>query len=254
MPADRKGITCDLNIEVDLNNLPPNEFKEAKMTEKTDETKKPVSKRALTAPEQKMIADLKEKGSVETRPIFQARETDDKVNLDLVLDNNLEHQNKWDLFDSSVMKSTGCADRDVGLHFLSKVANALISAKANNKEIAQILNTIAQTLQTLAPQDLFEAQLIGQLIILHEQSMDWLGRANRSERVDFANVYLNGASKLLTRHHETLDTLLKYRRKGIQRVHVEHVHVHEGGQAVVGNIVTGGGMKPIFEEGPHAKV
>lgn len=68
------------------------------------------------------------------------------------------------------------------------------------------------------------------------------------------NVYLNGASKLLTRHHETLDALLKYRRKGEQRVHVEHVHIHGGGQAIVGNVTTGGGFNKKFEEGPHAKV
>jgi hypothetical protein len=84
--------------------------------------------------------------------------------------------------------------------------------------------------------------------------MDWLGRAMLTERVDFANVYLNGASKLLTRHHETLEVLLKYRRKGEQRVYVEHVHVHSGGQAIVGNVTTGSGMKSIIEEGPHAKV
>jgi hypothetical protein len=66
-----------------------------------------------------------------------------------------------------------------------------------------------------------------------EHAMDWLARAKRTERVDFSNVYLNGASKLLTRHHETLDALLKYRRKGEQRVQ-EHVHVYDGGQAIVG--------------------
>ena len=32
------------------------------------------------------------------------------------------------------------------------------------------------------------------------------------------------------------EVLLKYRRRGEQRVHVEHVHVHNGGKAIVGNI------------------
>lgn len=81
-----------------------------------------------------------------------------------------------------------------------------------------------------------------------------IGRAICTERVDFANVYLNGAPKLLTRHHDTLESLLKYRRKGEQRVHVEHVHIYGGGQAIVGNVSTGRGMNQQFEEGPHAKV
>jgi hypothetical protein len=99
-----------------------------------------------------------------------------------------------------------------------------------------------------------EGHLIAQLVVLHEQSMTWLGKANRTENIDFLNVYLNGASKLLVRHHETLVALLKYRRGDEQRVHVEHVHIHDGGKAIVGNIDMGGGAKQKNEEGPHAKV
>lgn len=36
---------------------------------------------------------------------------------------------------------------------------------------------------------------------------------------------------------------IKYRRRGEQRVHVEHVHVHDGGRAIVRNVGTGGGPK-----------
>jgi hypothetical protein len=38
-----------------------------------------------------------------------------------------------------------------------------------------------------------------------------------------------------------LDALNRYRGKGQQKVTVEHVHVHAGGQAVVGTIQTPGG-------------
>lgn len=84
--------------------------------------------------------------------------------------------------------------------------------------------------------------------------MEWLGRALRTDQINFANTCLNGASKLLARHHETLASLLKYRRGDEQRVHVEHVHIHNGGQAIVGNVGTGGGPNKKSEEGPHAKV
>jgi hypothetical protein len=39
--------------------------------------------------------------------------------------------------------------------------------------------------------------------------------------------------------------------KGQQKVTVEHVHVHEGGQAIVGN-VEGGGRRVKTENQPHA--
>jgi hypothetical protein len=40
-------------------------------------------------------------------------------------------------------------------------------------------------------------------------------------------------------------------RQGQQKVTVEHVRVHEGGQAIVGN-VEGGGMQTKSENQPHA--
>jgi hypothetical protein len=51
-----------------------------------------------------------------------------------------------------------------------------------------------------------------------------------------------------------LDALNRYRGKGQQKVTVEHVHVHAGGQAVVGTIQTpGGGDQSKSEDQPHAK-
>jgi hypothetical protein len=48
-----------------------------------------------------------------------------------------------------------------------------------------------------------------------------------------------------------LEALNRHRGKGQQKVTVEHVHVHEGGQAIVGN-VEGGGMRTKSEDQPHA--
>jgi len=36
-------------------------------------------------------------------------------------------------------------------------------------------------------------------------------------------------------------------------VTVEHVHIHSGGQAIVGAVTPGGGDRPTSEEPPHAK-
>lgn len=218
------------------------------------ENGKVVAKRSPTCNEQKSIERIREKGYVKSQPIFRACETEGKENVELALDENLDVREAIDLLDSSILEATGSANRNVGISMLINILKAIAPTKSNNKEAATRLDTVAQSMQMMAPQDEYEGQLVAQLIILHEHALDYLGRANRTERVDFANVYLNGASKLLTRHHETLEALLKYRRKGEQRVHVEHIHVYGGGQAVVGNITSGGGLKPIIEEGPHAKV
>jgi hypothetical protein len=50
-----------------------------------------------------------------------------------------------------------------------------------------------------------------------------------------------------------MDALSRHRGKGQQRVTVEHVHVHAGGQAVVGAVETGGGVASKNRKQPHAK-
>lgn len=198
--------------------------------------------------------EIKQREKGKPVAIFKVTKTDDSETLSLAHDESLASLDRDQLMDTQIMGATGSANSDVGLQLLLNVGHAIISAKADRNKMATQLNAVAQSMQALGPQDEYEGQLIAQLVILHEHAMDWLGRAQRTERVDFANVYLNGASKLLARHHETLEALLKYRRKGEQRVHVEHVHVHDGGQAIVGNVIPGGGVNQKLEEGPHAKV
>ena len=65
---------------------------------------------------------------------------------------------------------------------------------------------------------------------------------------------LNQANKLSRTYTTLLEALNRYRGKGQQKVTVEHVHVHAGGQAVVGMVETpGGGDRPKSEDQPHAK-
>ena len=52
-----------------------------------------------------------------------------------------------------------------------------------------------------------------------------------------------------------MSALKEYRSKGEQKMTVQHVHVAEGGQAIVGNVSTpaqGGGMRGKDGEQPHA--
>ncbi len=222
--------------------------------EEKQEVQISAKKRVLTAQEQAAIARVKEKRLVNSGPVYHCVNKDDREVIELSLDSNLEDEDAIDLYDSRMLNTTGATNRTVGMQLISKVASAIVPAKAGVKEMSNQMGIVAELMQALAPQDEYEGQLISQLVVLHEHSMEWLGKAMRAERPDFANIYVNGASKLLTRHHETLDTLLKYRRRGEQRVVVEHVNVHSGGQAIVGTINTEGGMNKKFEEGPHAKV
>ena len=65
---------------------------------------------------------------------------------------------------------------------------------------------------------------------------------------------LNSANKLSRTYSTLLEALNRHRGKGQQKVTVEHVHVHEGGQAIVGNVESrGGGFAAKSKDQPHAK-
>jgi hypothetical protein len=65
---------------------------------------------------------------------------------------------------------------------------------------------------------------------------------------------LNQANKLSRTYAVLLDALNRHRGKGQQKVTVEHVHVHAGGQAVVGVVEPlGGGGQSELKDQPHGK-
>jgi hypothetical protein len=219
------------------------------------EEKKQITTRAVTALENRAINDMKTHQRL-YRDIFRVagKGENGKIEVEPVYLKGLSEDDALAEFQSKVYAATGATSQQVGLGILTKACEAITIKSESLEESVRHLNTIANAMHALRPRDEIEGQLISQLVVLHEQCMSWLGRAIRTERVDFANTYLNGASKLLARHHETLEALLKYRRGGEQRVHVEHVHVNDGGKAVVGHIEFGGGVHKKTEEGPHAKV
>jgi hypothetical protein len=48
----------------------------------------------------------------------------------------------------------------------------------------------------------------------------------------------SAAAKLLRAHCMQVETFRRLRGSGEQNIRVEHVHVHEGGQAIVGAVTT----------------
>ncbi|WP_249209592.1 hypothetical protein [Bradyrhizobium manausense] len=106
----------------------------------------------------------------------------------------------------------------------------------------------------MKPQDEFEGMLAAQMIGAHNATMECHRRAMLAEQ-SFAGRQeaLNQANKLSRTFTTLLEALNRHRGKGQQKVTVEHVHVHAGGQAVVGVVEAqgGGGLKKL-EDQPHA--
>ena len=104
----------------------------------------------------------------------------------------------------------------------------------------------------VSPKDELEGMLAAQLLATHNAALECYRRAMLPEQTfEGRSENLNQANKLSRTHTMLLDTLNRHRGKGQQKVTVEHVHVHNGGQAIVGT-VEGGGVRSKSEDQPHA--
>jgi hypothetical protein len=106
----------------------------------------------------------------------------------------------------------------------------------------------------IGPKDELEGMMAAQLIAAHNAAMECYRRAMIGEQtLEGRGGNLAQANKLSRTFATLLEALSRHRGKGQQKVTVEHVHVYEGGQAVVGVVTPGGGDRQRLEEQPHAK-
>jgi hypothetical protein len=107
----------------------------------------------------------------------------------------------------------------------------------------------------IGPKDELEGMMAAQLIAAHNAAMECYRRAMLGEQTfEGRRESLSQANKLSRTYAVLLDALNRHRGKGQQKVTVEHVHVHSGGQAVVGTVEAPGGRdRAKLEDQPHAK-
>ena len=114
--------------------------------------------------------------------------------------------------------------------------------------------TAVDCLIGIHPRDELEGMMAAQLIASHSAAMECYRRAMLPEQTfEGRHEALNQANKLSRSFATLMETLNRYRGKGQQKVTVEHVHVHSGGQAIVGAVAPGGGNGSRDEEQRHAK-
>ena len=106
-----------------------------------------------------------------------------------------------------------------------------------------------------APQDELEGMLIAQMTACHNATMECFRLAMIPEQIfEARHANLNQGAKLTKAYATGLEALNRHRGKANQKVTVEHVHVHAGGQAVVGVLDGRRGTKRIGRDQPHAKL
>lgn len=132
---------------------------------------------------------------------------------------------------------------------LTSLLGADVSAEAK----AAAVNSMLAVVSGVAPQNEVEGMLAVQMAASHQLAMTLMARVGRAEHIPVLESNGNMALKLLRISREHAEALAKLRRGGNQTVRVEHVHVHSGGKAIVGNVThPGGGSGNKTDDQPHA--
>lgn len=129
-----------------------------------------------------------------------------------------------------------------------QVANA--AAKGGELQ-AQDLNRHFAIVQVIGPRDEVEALLAVQMAAVHCASMEVARHLINSQTLTQRDSSSNALTKLTRTFAAQVETLKRYRSTGEQSIRVQHVTVNEGGQAIVGNVRTGGGDTLKIEGQPH---
>lgn len=136
---------------------------------------------------------------------------------------------------AALMAAFGTEDK----HFMCGLLQQLGKVKGETAA-ADSLNFLLAAVEGIAPRDEVEAMLAAQMAAIHDATMTLVRRLNRAETIEQQNSAGNTLTKLARTYVAQVEALKRHRSGGEQRVTVEHVHVHEGGQAIVGSVETGG--------------
>lgn len=212
---------------------------------KTPSTSVPFAQIAPGSPIQERIRSWKEQRAreetgVRLKPSLDENE-EKKVHMGAKVKNseNLNSSEQAEILWSLYSAISGSGNDEYSRLFISEALGALFSGSDHDNE--QISNAFHGAMLGMYPKDIIEAQLCSRLLILHSKAMYFMNKAMNSEYTDVVDLNINRFTKLMRLHNETVETLNRHRRKGEQKVTVQHVNVNKGGQAVVASEFTGGG-------------
>jgi hypothetical protein len=126
--------------------------------------------------------------------------------------------------------------------FNESIVHQLVNVVAKGREPTNAeLGLGGSMMAGIAPSDELEGMLALQMVAIHNATITFARRLAHVETIaqqDSAEKALNKLTRTFTMQ---MAALQKHRSGGKQKVIVKHVHVNEGGQAIVGNVQAGDG-------------
>jgi len=149
----------------------------------------------------------------------------------------------------ALMQAIGTTDFDFYCGLIGQLVNA--SKKGEAPEAAT--NFMLAVVKGIEPRDQVEAMLAAQMAAVHMAAMTFARRLAHVENIPQQDSASAAFNKLTRTFAAQMSALKEYRSKGEQTMTVQHVHVAEGGQAIVGNVnAPGVGAHEKPKEQPHA--
>jgi hypothetical protein len=132
-----------------------------------------------------------------------------------------------------LMQALGTTNFDFANGIMRQVASA---SETGGKPSEDDANFIISVIEGIEPRDQVEAMLAAQMAATHLATMTFARRLSGVETIQQQDSAANAFNKLQRTFTTQVQALKNYRSTGQQKVTVEHVTVHPGGQAIVGNV------------------
>ncbi len=130
----------------------------------------------------------------------------------------------------------GVKDKEAAALLLSQLVSGNYRISSANTET---INGLIAAVSEMEPEDPAESMLAIQMATCHTHIMKMLARitkANAPVGSDVVKTTMLLADRLMRTYTKQMETLARYRRKGMQKMTVEHITVENGGQAIVGSV------------------
>ena len=145
-------------------------------------------------------------------------------------------EQKLDSMIAGIPEATGIKNRDIADRIVCQVGESLLSSSPQTAD-SRLIKAIG-TIGEVGPQNGTEAMLSAQMIAAHEAAIHFTKLGAAQTRLEALEVCARQAARFMRVFNEQLEVMQKLKGKtGQQKVTVEHVHVNEGGQAIVGALI-----------------
>jgi hypothetical protein len=125
-------------------------------------------------------------------------------------------------------------------HIIHKNAKTISDVTAHNFDINKATEISQNALGALGAKDSLQSMLAAQILSIHELQQKSMTYAHAADDFELKKYFTNATIKLANCFVQQVNTFAKLQGIVGQKITVERIDVHQGAQAIVGNIHGGG--------------